>query len=165
MSFGWKISIAVPNASAGIGGAFVLADTSVMQVVGISPMTNFSGGAGGMGPKEGLALRQARTVQKTPLFRAPYQFVTRRFNLLNTFAFTVQRTFQSVEACAAFVRSHADQVPAEGELIIVDTSATGQCYSYLPNAVIDSVEILQHQEVGALTRYSIVAGNAWQSTP
>jgi hypothetical protein len=159
-----KITITAPSVGAAGATTFVLADDSVSVVPGSNASTNFTSGAGGL-QKEGLCNKQKRVVQKSPAFRAPYQSNFPRYNLANSFSFSVQRSFQTPEACMAFVRSHADSVPVQGEITVLETSATGQSASYLPNAIVESIETIQHQEIACLSRYTISAGNAWQSAP
>jgi hypothetical protein len=159
-----KITITVPNVGAAGATTFVLADDSVSVVPGSNASTNFTNGAGGL-QKEGLCNKQKRTVQKSPTFRAPYQTSFPRYNLANSFSFSVQRSFQTPEACMAFVRSHADNVPVQGEITVLESSATGQSASYLPNALVESIETIQHQEQACLTRYTISGNGAWQTTP
>jgi hypothetical protein len=144
------------------GGAasFVLADDTAGIVAGM----NFAGGAGGQ-VREGFVNKQKRQVQKTPLFRAPYQLNIPRFNLENRLQFTVQRAFQTVEDCLAFIAAHPDTVPTQGEVCITNQSTTGQISRYLPNAVVESVECVKHIGASCDFTYVISAGNAWQSSP
>src|SRR5580658_5748659 len=105
---GWKITMASP-AVAGATSTFTFADmTAGMLVIGTSPGVTFPNGANGFGPTDGMSIRQARQVQKTQLFRSAYTLVLPRYNLLNTWSFSVERSFQTAEACAAFVIAHPD---------------------------------------------------------
>jgi hypothetical protein len=144
----------------GSSTAFVLADDAVSVVLG----ANFTGGAGGQ-VREGFINKQNRAVQKSPLFRAAYLLNIPRFNLENRLAFTVQRTFQTVEACFAFIAFHPDNVPTQGEIALTNQSATGLITRYLPNAVVESVECTHHAGLSCNFRYSIRGNGAWQSSP
>jgi hypothetical protein len=146
------------------GTAFVLANDTIPVVSGSGSFSQFLSGAGGM-QREGLASKQKRVLQRSQCFRSPYSFNAMRFNLENSFSVTTQRSFSDPETCLAFVRSHADTVPTIGEITVTETSATGTANAYLPNAFIENVETSQHQDIGAITRYSIVGGGPWQTTP
>ena len=100
---------------------FVLGDDAMSLVIG----GNFSGGAGGQ-IKEGFVNTQKRKVQNSPLFRAAYLLNIPRFNWENRFAFTVQRSFQTLEACVAFIAFHPDSVPAAGEITLSSQSSAGR---------------------------------------
>src|ERR1700722_1637672 len=99
---------------------FVLGDDTVSLVVGI----NFNAGAGGQ-IREGFVNKQKRRVQGSPLFRAAYLLNIPRANLENRFAFTVQRSFQTLESCVAFIAFHPDSVPAAGEITLTSQSSSG----------------------------------------
>jgi hypothetical protein len=144
----------------GGAAAFVLADDSVSVVLG----ANFSAGTGGQ-VREGFVNKQKRTGQKSPLFRAAYLQNFPRFNLENRLAFTVQRSFQTVEACVAFIAFHPDNVPVQGEIAVTSQSATGLITRYLPNAVVESVECTQHAGLSCNFRYSLCGNGAWQTSP
>ena len=103
------------------GAAFVLGDDAVSVVVG----GNFSGGAGGQ-IREGFVNKQKRQVQRSALFRGAYLLNLARGNWENRFAFTVQRSFQTLEACVAFIAFHPDSVPMAGEISLSSQSGTGQ---------------------------------------
>src|SRR5579863_5721959 len=138
-----------------IGGtAFVLGDDSA-GVVPAGPQ--LSVGCGGQ-IREGFVNKQKRQIQTSPLFRAAYALVIPRFNLQNRFSFTVQRSFTSVEDCLAFIAGHPDSVPAEGEIQIQNVTSLGETLRYLPNAVIEQVEITQHVGLSCNTQYTI-SGN------
>lgn len=145
---------------AGGSAAFVLADDSVSIVAGM----NFGAGAGGQ-VREGFVNKQKRQVQKTALFRAPYALAMPRDNLVNALSFCVQRTFQTVEACVAFIAFHPDSVPVQGELGIINQSASGLISRYLPNAVVESVECVKHTGLSCDFSYVICGNSAWQNTP
>jgi hypothetical protein len=145
---------------AGSSSAFVLADDSVSVVLG----ANFTAGTGGQ-VREGFVNKQKRARQKSPLFRGAYVLNAPRFNLENRLAFTVQRSFQTVEACVAFIAFHPDNVPAQGEIAVTNQSATGLITRYLPNAVVESVECVQHIGLSCNFRYSVCGNGAWQSSP
>jgi hypothetical protein len=142
------------------GSPFVLADDAVSVVLG----ANFSAGTGGQ-VREGFVNKQKRAGQKSPLFRAAYLLNVPRFNLENRLAFTVQRTFQTVEACVAFIAFHPDNVPVQGEIAVTNQSATGQITRYLPNAVVESVECIQHTGLSCNFRYSLCGNGPWQTSP
>jgi hypothetical protein len=142
------------------GSAFTLADDSVSVVTG----STFVNGAGGQ-IKEGFVNKQKRTTQKTPLFRGAYIFKAPRYNLENRFAFTVQRSFQSVENCISFIAYHPDSVPVQGEIALQEQSTTGLITRYLPNAIVESIECTLHQGLACNFEYTVSAGNAWQSSP
>jgi len=146
--------------SSGSTTAFVLADDTVSVVVG----SNFATGTGGQ-VREGFINRQRRAVQKSLLLRASYLLNVPRFNLENRLAFTVQRSFQTVEACVAFIAFHPDNVPVQGEIAITNQSATGLITRFLPNAVVESVECTQHSGLSCNFRYSICGNGAWQTSP
>jgi hypothetical protein len=150
-----KITITPPG-----GSAFVLADDAVSVVLG----ANFTGGTGGQ-LREGFVNKQKRAGQKSPLFRAAYLLNVPRFNLENRLAFTVQRSFQTVEACVAFIAFHPDNVPVQGEITITNQSATGLITRYLPNAVVESVECTQHVGLSCNFRYSLSGNGPWQTSP
>jgi hypothetical protein len=143
----------------GSSTAFVLADDTVSVVLG----TIFTGGTGGQ-VREGFVNKQKRARQKSLLFRAAYLLNVPRFNLENRLAFTVQRSFETVEACVAFIAFHPDNVPVQGEIAVTNQSATGLITRYLPNAVVESVECTQHTGLSCNFRYSICGNGAWQSS-
>jgi hypothetical protein len=145
---------------AGGSAAFVLADDAVSVVLG----ANFNAGTGGQ-VREGFVNKQKRAGQKSPLFRAAYLLNVPRFNLENRLAFTVQRSFQTVEACVAFIAFHPDNVPVQGEVAVTNQSTTGLITRYLPNAVVESVECTQHAGLSCNFRYSIRGNGAWQISP
>jgi hypothetical protein len=145
---------------AGSAAAFVLADDSVSVVQG----ANFTGGVGGQ-VREGFVNKQKRSAQKSALLRAAYLLNVPRFNLENRLAFTVQRSFQSAEACVAFIASHPDSVPVQGEIAVTNKSAAGQITRYLPGAVMESVECVQHAGLSCNFRYSLCGNGAWQISP
>jgi hypothetical protein len=140
--------------------AFVLADDTVSVVIG----ANFAAGTGGQ-VMEGFVNKQKRAGQKSLLFRAPYLLNVPRFNLENRLAFTVQRSFQTVEACVAFISFHPDNVPVQGEIAITNQSTTGLITRFLPNAVVESVECTRHSGLSCNFRYSICGNGAWQTSP
>jgi hypothetical protein len=141
-------------------GAFVLAD----DTVGVVPGMNFASGAGGQ-VREGFVNKQKRAGQRSPLFRSAYVLNAPRYNLENRLSFTVQRSFQTVEACLAFIAFHPDNVPVQGEMAITHQSATGLITRYLPNAVVESVECVQHTGLSCNFRYGICGNGAWQTSP
>jgi hypothetical protein len=145
---------------AGSSAAFVLADDTVSVVLG----ANFTAGTGGQ-VKEGFVNKQKRAAQKSLLFRAAYLLNVPRFNLENRVAFTVQRSFQTVEACVAFIAFHPDNVPVQGEIALTNQSATGLITRYLPNAVVESVQCTLHTGLSCNFRYSISGNGAWQTSP
>jgi len=149
---------------AGSSAAFVLADDTVRLIVGTSALSNFGNGAGGQ-VKEGCLNQQKRSVQKAPLFRSAYLSNFPRFNLENRFAFTTQRSFQTAEACLAFILFHPDSVPVQGEITILNQSSTGLITRYLPNAVVESVACIAHQEVACTITYAICGNGSWQTAP
>jgi len=139
---------------------FVLGDDSVSLVIG----TNFSAGAGGQ-IREGFVNKQKRKVQGVPLFRAAYLLNIARANFENRFAFTVQRSFQTVEACVAFIALHPDSVPASGEITLTSQSATGVVIRYMPAAVVEQVECARHIGLSCDFQYVLAGNGPWQSTP
>jgi hypothetical protein len=139
---------------------FVLADDTLSVVLG----ANFTAGAGGQ-VREGFVNKQKRTGQKSVLFRAAYLLNVPRFNLENRLAFTVQRSFQTVEACVAFIAFHPDNVPVQGEITVTNQSATGLITRYLPNAIVESVECTQHAGLSCNFRYGISGNGPWQISP
>jgi len=146
--------------AAGGAAAFVLADDAVSVVTG----SNFAAGAGGQA-REGFVNKQKRAGQRTALFRGAYLLNIPRFNLENRLVFTVQRSFQTIEACLAFIAYHPDSVPVQGEITMTNQSTTGQISRYLPNAVIESVECVQHQGLSCNITYTISGNGAWQTNP
>jgi hypothetical protein len=138
----------------------VLADDAVSVVTG----TNFAAGAGGQ-VREGFVNKQKRAGQKTPLFRSAYLLNVPRFNLENRLIFMVQRSFQTIEACLAFIACHPDKVPVQGEITLTNQSTTGQISRYLPNAVVESVECVLHQGLSCNITYTISGNGPWQSSP
>lgn len=140
--------------------AFVLADDAVSVVTG----TNFAAGAGGQ-VREGFVNKQKRTGQRTALFRSAYLVNVARFNLENRLSFTVQRSFQTIEACVAFIAFHPDNVPAQGEVTLTHQSATGVITRYWPNAVIEAVECVRHAGLSCNFQYTVSGNGAWQTTP
>ena len=142
------------------GPAFTLADDTVSVVLG----ANFSTGTGGQ-VREGFVNKQKRAGQKSPLFRAAYILNVPRYNLENRLAFTVQRSFQTVEACVAFIAFHPDNVPVQGEIAVTSQSATGLITRFLPNAVVELVECTQHIGLSCNFRYSLCGNGAWQTSP
>jgi hypothetical protein len=139
---------------------FVLGDDSVGLVIG----ANFSGGAGGQ-IKEGFVNKQKRRVQNSPLFRAAYLLNIARFNLENRFAFTVQRSFQTLEACVAFIAFHPDSVPVAGEITLTSQSAGGLVIRYLPAAVVETVECMRQIGLSCDFQYTVAGNGPWQTTP
>jgi len=139
---------------------FVLGDDTVSLVTG----TNFSGGAGGQ-IKEGFVNKQKRRVQNSPLFRAAYLLNIPRVNLENRFAFTVQRSFQTLEACVAFIAFHPDSVPTAGEITLTSQSATGLVMRYLPAAVVESVACVRQIGLSCDFQYTVAGNGPWQTTP
>jgi hypothetical protein len=139
---------------------FILADDTVPIVVG----PTFTAGVGGQ-IKEGFVNKQKRQVQVSPLFRAAYALLIPRFNLQNRFSFTVQRSFQNVENCIAFIAFHPDSVPTEGEITLDNQSATGRILRYLPSAVIETVECAQHIGLSCNFTYTISGNGPWQTAP
>jgi hypothetical protein len=150
-----KISIAQASS-----GPFVLGDDTVTVIT----TTSYLAGAGGQ-IKEGFVNKQKRQVQRTPLFRAAYLLNVARYNLENRFTFTVQRSFPTLETCAAFIAFHPDSVPTSGEITIDNQSATGRVLSYLPGAVIETVECVQQIGLSCDFRYTIAGNGPWQTTP
>jgi hypothetical protein len=139
---------------------FVLGDDTVSVVLG----ANFSGGAGGQ-IKEGFVNKQKRRVQSSPLFRAAYLLNIPRFNLENRFAFTVQRSFQTLEACVVFIAFHPDSVPTAGEITLASQSAAGQVLRYLPAAVVESVACVRQIGLSCDFQYTVAGNGPWQTTP
>jgi hypothetical protein len=144
----------------GGGQTFVLADDSIAVVIG----PTFTAGVGGQ-IREGFVNKQKRLVQTSPLFRAACALLIPRFNLQNRFSFTVQRSFQTVENCIAFIAFHPDSVPAQGEIALDNQSATGRILRYLPSALIETVECAQHVGLSCNFTYTISGNGAWQTTP
>jgi hypothetical protein len=144
----------------GSSAAFVLADDAVSVVTG----TNFAAGAGGQ-VREGFVNKQKRAGQKTALFRSAYLLNVPRFNLENRLSFVVQRSFQNVEACLAFIAFHPDSVPVQGEMTISNQSATGVISRYLPNAVMESVQCVRHAGLSCDFQYTVSGNGAWQTSP
>ena len=142
------------------GTAFVLGDDAAGVVIG----ANFSGGAGGQ-IKEGFVNKQKRRVQHSPLFRAAYLLNIPRSNLENRFAFTVQRSFQTLEACVAFIAFHPDSVPTAGEITLTSQSAGGLVMRYLPAAVVESVACARQIGLSCDFQYTIAGNGPWQTTP
>ena len=151
------ISITPAGASA---TAFVLGDDSVAQIV-TSAWPNGAGGA----ILEGFVSKQRREVQKTRLFRGAYTLDIARFNLENSFSFSVQRAFSRLENCIMFIASHPDTVPASGEVTLDSRSPTGRVLRYLPGAVVESVQCLRQIGLSCDFQYNISGNGAWQSTP
>jgi hypothetical protein len=77
----------------------------------------------------------------------------------------VQRSFNTAETCASFVLHHADTVPVQGELVVMEISANGNATFYQPAAIVESVETVKHWEVGCDFRYTLVFNGPWQNTP
>jgi hypothetical protein len=155
-----KITITPGSVASATGPVFTLADDATAIVIG----STFTAGAGGQ-IKEGFVNKQTRQVQASPLFRAAYALIIPRFNLQNRFSFTVQRTFQTVESCIAFIAFHPDSVPTQGEITVDNQSATGRILRYLPSAAIETVECAQHVGVSCNFTYSISGNGAWQTSP
>ncbi len=124
----------------------------------------FTAGVGGQ-IKEGFVNKQKRQAQISPLLRAAYALVIPRFNLQNRFSFTVQRSFQTVESCIAFIAFHPDSVPAQGSVALDNQSATGRILRYLPSAVIETVECAQHIGLSCNFTYTVSGNGAWQNAP
>jgi hypothetical protein len=141
------------------GTPFVLGDDGVGVVTG----TNFSGGAGGQ-IREGFVNKQKRRVQKSALFRGGYLLNAARFNWENRFGFTVQRCFQSLEACLAFIALHPDSVPASGEITLTSQSASGQMARYLPGAVMERVECTRQIGLSCDFQYTVCGNGPWQTS-
>ena len=142
------------------GNPFVLGDDTVSQVVG----TNFSAGAGGQ-IREGFVNKQKRRVQNTPLFRAAYALNIARANVENRFAFSVARSFQTLEDCVAFIAFHPDSVPAAGEITLTSQSGSGQIVRYLPAAVVETVECARQIGLSCDFQYTIAGNGPWQASP
>jgi hypothetical protein len=143
------------------GSAFTLADDSVSQVIG----TTFTNGAGGQIFQEGFLAKEKRQVKTTALFRAAYAFKAPRFNLENTLSWITHRVHDKVENCIAFIAFHPDSVPTQGEICLTNQSQTGLITRYLPNAIIHSVECVNHVGVKNKFQYMISAPNPWQNSP
>jgi hypothetical protein len=144
-----------------IGAApFVLGDDTVSLVAGV----NFSAGAGGQ-IREGFVNKQKRRVQHSPLFRAAYLLNIPRSNLENRFIFTVMRSFQTLEACVAFIAFHPDSVPTQGEITLTSQSASGLVMRYLPAAVVESVECIRQIGLSCDFQYTVAGNGPWQTTP
>ena len=145
---------------------FTFADmTAGMLVIATSPTAAFPSGANGFGPMDGMSIKQNRQVQKSSIFRGASQLVIPRYNPINSWVFSVERSFSTPEAAASFVISHPDAVPFQGELIVQQFSATGSILRYQPLAVVESVEITKHQEVGCVARYALAFNGPWQTSP
>ena len=142
------------------GTPFVLGDDAASVV----PGANFSGGAGGQ-ITEGFVNKQKRRVQKAGLFRGAYAVNLARGNLENRFAFTVQRSFQSLEACVAFIAFHPDSVPESGEITLASQSGGGVIARYLPGAVVEKVECLRQIGLSCDFQYTIAGNGPWQTNP
>jgi hypothetical protein len=127
------------------GKAFVLADD-----------------AGGATVQDGFCPKQTRILQSQPLFRGSYKANLARFNLENRLQFTVERVFATVEAALNFMASHADQVPVAGTLTLYNRSSTGQASRSLDNAVMASVECVEHVGVSCKFQYTVAGNGAWQ---
>ena len=139
---------------------FVLGDDAVSLVIG----TNFSAGAGGQ-IREGFVSKQKRQVQHSPLFRAAWSLNIPRANLENRFTFSVMRSFQTMEACVAFIAFHPDSVPTTGEITLTSQSTTGLVLRYLPSAIVESVECLRQIGLSCDFQYTITGNGPWQTTP
>lgn len=142
------------------GTPFVLGDDSVPQIIGV----NFSAGAGGQ-ITEGFVNKQKRQVQSVPLFRSAYLLNIARANLENRFAFTVQRSFQTLEACVAFIALHPDSVPTAGEITLTSQSPGGLILRYLPSAIVESAECLRQIGLSCDFQYLIAGNGPWQTSP
>jgi len=53
----------------------------------------------------------------------------------------------------------------QGEITILNQSSTGLITRYLPNAVVESVACIAHQEVACAITYAICGNGAWQTSP
>lgn len=153
------MQITITSGGVGNGTAFVLADDTITLITA----TVWPNGAGGQ-IRQGFVNKQQRQLQQSRLLRAAYSLVVPRYNLENRFAFTVQRTFQSVEGCVAFIAFHPDSVPVQGEITIDNQSSTGRIYRYLPNAVIERVECARHLGLACDFHYVIAGNGPWQSS-
>ncbi len=142
------------------GVPFVLGDDAVSVVIG----TGFSAGAGGQ-IQEGFVNKQKRQAQRGPLFRAAYALNLARFNLENRFSFTVQRSFQNLEACVAFIAFHPDSVPVSGEITLTSQSGTGLVVRYLPAAVVETVQCTRQIGLSCDFQYTVAGNGPWQTTP
>lgn len=138
----------------------MLGDDAVTLIIG----SNFTAGAGGQ-IKEGFVNKQKRRVQKSPLFRAAYALNLARLNLENRFTFTVQRSFQSLENCVAFIAFHPDSVPVSGEITVSSQSSSGSIMRYLPGAVVESVVCVRQIGLSCDFQYIITGNGPWQTTP
>jgi hypothetical protein len=127
------------------GTAFVLGDDSAQANV-----------------RDGFRPKQTRIAAGAALFRAAYGASLPRYNLENRLAFTVERTFATVEAALSFMAGHADQVPAQGTVALYNMSATGQITRSLANAVVAEVECVEHTGVSCKFQYTIAGQGAWQ---
>ena len=117
--------------------------------------------AGGATVGDGFRPKQTRIVQSQALFRAAYKANVARYNLENRLTFTVERVFGTVELCLNFIAQHADQVPAQGSLVLYNLSSTGQTTRTLANAVIVEVECVEHAGVSCKFQYTIAGNGSW----
>lgn len=140
----------------GGGQPFLLADNSEKVVSAVV----WNNGASGV-VKEGFLPGQERLVQVTELVRSAYAFVAERQNLKNSLAFTVQRTFKSVETCLQFLAGHNDLVPLAGELQLT----VGQTNRYLSNCKVRRPQTVYHVGESCAQHYELIAGAAWQNNP
>jgi hypothetical protein len=155
------------GASAAFGTPFTMAaDTTAMPIkVATAPWTN---GIGGL-CKEGFQPKQRRGVQAVEYFRGLFKGNIARGQFENSLKFTVQRTFDDLDLCLAFLAVHADTVPDEGCLQV---TLTGVGTRFLPNAQVQDVECVKHIGASCDMMYSLVGsydpvrgtGGPWQQT-
>ena len=148
-----RITISTPQ-----GQPFVLADDAAPRVLTPGAFINGIGGT----IREGFRPAQARMVQQTNLPRAPYAFQAPRYNLRNTLAFTVQRTFNTVATCLLFLSNHCDLIPTQGELQLTQP---GSQSLWLPNALLQTVACVEHTGVRCVIQYQFTAPGPWQQNP
>jgi len=78
----------------------------------------------------------ASVFQDTPGFRAPAPFQFDRFNLKQTWAFSVCHSFATTQLCFDFAGQRAAALPRAGEIQIITVTGQGAFTRYLRGATL-----------------------------
>jgi hypothetical protein len=155
-----KITITAPSIATG-SGAFILADDSIAQVVGI----NWNLGAGGPVFEKGFLNGISYELRRASIFRGAFAYRAPSYNASTRFTFITHRVHDKVENCLGFIQSHPQSVPIQGEITLSHRSNSGSFSAYLPNALLVSATCTDQIGVKNKFQYTFEAANAWQTTP
>lgn len=99
------------------------------------------------------------------LFRSQFQFIADRFNIIQTWDFTVCHSFTTVQACRDFYAARPVTRPRSGELMILNKGGGGNFTRYYKNAIVRSPVIAKDCGQSVLIRYSIIMASPYSLTP